>query len=518
MANQEFWEYWLSHASAETIFEWLRNRDDVTHPGKFGLHWHYEDSLDVADRIENLLLERDKPLINLGLALWGDRSQTGMHLFFNGDRTIQKAVMSGRSFRHCSLDHFRRDELSVYLEALFESIHENWDLLEALLINEHIDNTKVLDYLYAKHDPFNSLTEKQWQKAVLHSLHNPLLRDFNRNVSLNDGSLHDSRANVWRVFESLPVTTPIAEELWRCARILWVMCKGDDNCAPDDMDVMATIKRWEVESDDVEDLNPFEECRYHLANKLMSQSEIESLKNSDDIALRRSYYRRMSYVGLKPEDLAAMFAKDRDKFLSEAVHNLNLYCDEAVSKALYKLCYKTALWRDKEFESRAKELLQQDFERFEFLVRVEGSLSSSFLDEVEPPIVRIDKRQKHLEGQIKKLVSSLAVIRREYKRMPEMGIMGAYRVCTYRVEGKYLDIVDVAVALQKEHAYFDTDQEAFAYFEEKLPDYDITIVPCRKKQPHTEHWKYRHGNIKALRVSLTKTDGERCATLILRKN
>lgn len=524
MANHEFWEYWLSHASAETIFEWLRNRDDVTHPGKFGRHWHYENSLDVADSIEKLLLERDEPLINLGLALWGDRSQTGMHLYLNGDRTIQKAVMSGRSFRHCRLDPLRRlrhrDELSEYLEALFESIHEKWDLLEALLKNKHIDETEVLDALYSRRDPFNGLTEEQWHKAVLCSLHNPLLRNFNRNVVLNDGSLHNSRANVWRVFETLPVTTPIAEELWRCAEILWV------NRAPYDMDVMATIKRWEVESDDVEDkdkflseLDPFEECRYHLANKLlhygrMDNSEIESFKNSDDIALRRSYYRGMSYVGLKPEELGAMFEEDKDKFLSEAVHNLSLYCDEAVSRALWKFCHKAGMWKD--FESHAKELLQEDFERFEFLVRVDSGLSN-FLDEVEPPIVRIDKRQKYLEGQIKKLVSSLVVIRREYKRMPEMGIMGAYRVYTYSVEGKYRDIVDVAVDLQKEHFYVDTDQETFAYFEEKFPDYEITIVPCRKKRPHTEHWKYRYGDIKALRVTLTKTDGERCATLILRK-
>ena len=62
------------------------------------------------------------------------------------------------------------------------------------------------------------------------------------------------------------------------------------------MDVFATIKRWKVESEAEGDrlFNCYEECRFVLAKLLEenSETEFESLKDSDDLALRQSYYHR----------------------------------------------------------------------------------------------------------------------------------------------------------------------------------------------------------------------------------
>jgi hypothetical protein len=70
--NHEFTSYWLSHASADVVFEWLREY----RLGKY---------IGETEEIEKTLIERNEPLINLGLALYGHQAETGLSFFRNGD-------------------------------------------------------------------------------------------------------------------------------------------------------------------------------------------------------------------------------------------------------------------------------------------------------------------------------------------------------------------------------------------------------------------------------------------------
>ena len=54
MENEEFQIYWLTHANANSIFEWLRE---------------YKPYLSFKEEIQTVLIERHEPLINLGFSI-----------------------------------------------------------------------------------------------------------------------------------------------------------------------------------------------------------------------------------------------------------------------------------------------------------------------------------------------------------------------------------------------------------------------------------------------------------------
>ena len=85
MENEEFIAYRLMHSSSETVFKWLKSNrpDDEVSP-----------DLDRTN-LEKILLGRNDPIINIGLALYGSEPSTGLYLLHNGDGTIKKAVLSG---------------------------------------------------------------------------------------------------------------------------------------------------------------------------------------------------------------------------------------------------------------------------------------------------------------------------------------------------------------------------------------------------------------------------------------
>lgn len=88
--------------------------------------------------------------------------------------------------------------------------------------------------------------------------------------------------------------------------------------------------------------------------------------------------------------------------------------------------------------------------------------------------------------------------------MNTIGILGAYRVYRiYDATPKFPSKI-IVDDLRKSHAYFDSDKQTYDYFNEKFPDYEINIVPCKKDLPYEEHWDYHIGYIHYLKVTLKK--------------
>ena len=120
MENHEFQLYWLSHAKADMVFEWLREQKP---------NFQYEAG---GAEIETTLIERCEPLINLGLALYATLlGKTSLNLFRNGDRTIKKAVLAGPSVRR-GMDLIGQNWIEMYgvLKELLETFDE--ELLRSL--------------------------------------------------------------------------------------------------------------------------------------------------------------------------------------------------------------------------------------------------------------------------------------------------------------------------------------------------------------------------------------------------
>ena len=195
--------------------------------------------------IERTLIECHGPLINLGLALYAKLSrETTLSLFQNGDRTIKKAVLAGPSIEYC--DYYGASGLPGFgiLHGDFKEIVDSFDeeLLRPALSNGSIPD-ELLVRLYEKREPFASLTDEQWIRAIGCTVSNPRLS------TPYDGPM-DAFSEVpyrkvftagWKLFETLPVNNSTAVVLSYLGESL--LPKSHD------MDVHATIKRWEAEGD-----------------------------------------------------------------------------------------------------------------------------------------------------------------------------------------------------------------------------------------------------------------------------
>ena len=397
MENGEFQKYWLTHANANAVFEWLREQKPCF---RF---------LDKAEEIETTLIRRNEPLINLGLALYATdlSDETSLSLFRNNDRTIKKAALSGGIRLSSSFYWYERHEV---LDEILNSFDE--ELLEPLLSNESIGDDLLVS-LYEREKPFNSLTDEQWLTAIAFTASNPRISTPLDELPW-DGTYYFRYCQVftagWKLFETLPVNKNSAAVLSRLGK----------NLVPDkphDMDVFATIKRWEVEDDGESNglINLYVRCRYILA-KLIGcgafavkdslkdvGTEFESLKDSDDLALRQSYYSR--FREYKPEEVRKLFEKDNNKFLNVAIYNTTLYMNEDVREELRQCC--------SDYEAQYENLYPESFdaqverltkEHPEWFPDFEGDIS---FDEVEDPLLRANKRLEYLQQQTKMLSQKL---------------------------------------------------------------------------------------------------------------
>ena len=397
--NTDYLEYWLSHASADSVFEWLRKEQPQP-------TW-----------CEEALIARNEPLINLGLALWGYDAKTGEHLFRNGDKTIKKAALEGCSVMDWYmpgnpswvessgvlweiLQAYNDSDISLEADRDYTPL----ELLASFLRNRFI-RYEVLTYLYERSGYFENLTDHHWVKAIGCTALNPRLRpsyedmmDFNKHRTI-DGMLRSA----WKLFETMPVDE-------QSARILSDI--GENITTPgtpgasDIIDLPATINRWKRDNENANDVlpdydkspalfDPFVKCRFQLAKHLPYDRKSD-LKNSDDVALRLAYYADTSIDTL--EEFREYFEKDKDDFLSIAIDKPELYRDAALRKELQKCCHTS------EFENRAKRFLQEHPDWF-----LVGDDASSWIDKIEDPVLRTEKRLELIQRKTENISKEFVV-------------------------------------------------------------------------------------------------------------
>ena len=363
LENPAFESYWLAHADADSVFQWLKEQQRGY----------------LSEEIVEILLERDEPLIKLGLALTCKLSdETALSLYRNGDATIKKAVLAGPSAAEgmfgINISGWWVSDSGV-LEELLQSFDENLGLLGMLLSNKYIPIDMLIN-LYTRAIPtrrrysrltdnhFGGLTDEQWLQAIACTISNPILRNSHYREHMESG-LHDeldhplSRCEVcavfeaaWSVFGFVPVNDLSSTVLSHLGKIL--ACYGDGRTTNgsewwisrerNNSGVLKDIKRWEkTESDDK--YGYFHDCRLALG-RLLEEAE---LKDSADVALRQAYYLNRSWK--KPEEVREAFEKDKDKFLDVAIRNQSLYVQEDIRNALRRCCEEFLYSQDVPFIS-----------------------------------------------------------------------------------------------------------------------------------------------------------------------
>jgi len=386
MTNQAFEIYRLDHSSPNEVFNWLRENKPKKNKSNF-------DS--DREELEKTLQDRNEPLINLGLALFGFESGTGISLFQKGDETIKEAVLSGTTIISGLGSSWVED--SGILNDLLKTFNE--ELLVPFFSNENIKDG-LLAAIYEKKEPFNKLDDESWYKVLWASTENPRIRTPYDKTWMDgfDEYLYGRVfTTAWKLFEALPADKNSAALLAHLGEKL-----VPDR--PHDMDVMAAIKRWRVDKQD-KHVDYFELCRFSIARLVREyEDSFKSFKDSDDIALRRSYYCR--YTAHQPENVRELFEKDNDKFLDEALNNINFFKKESIRDELGKCCWD---YKDPHHDLLYPNIFNSRIENYrkehpEWFKDWDGEPP---LDDIEDPIVKANKQLDLLNERVKGLAEKL---------------------------------------------------------------------------------------------------------------
>ena len=193
MENEEFQKFWLAHANANSVFEWLRAESP-----------HFSQK----EEIQKVLIERNEPLINLGLALYATdlSDETSLSLFRNNDKTIKKAALSSVIPIGLLVSWVERPEV---LGEILQSFDE--DLLKPLLSNQSIPDDLLVS-LYEREKPFSSLTDEQWLTAIAFTTSNPRISTPLDELPWDPDIWVQYRevfTAAWKLFETLPINKKI---------------------------------------------------------------------------------------------------------------------------------------------------------------------------------------------------------------------------------------------------------------------------------------------------------------------
>jgi hypothetical protein len=421
----------LMNSTPEHVHAWLKNRaeepDDRTEYGD--------------DEIEEALLTRNSPLIELGLARYGFSAKVINRLFTgslraspkeirivgssereipNTPKLLRLAVLSNRrSYRFpkalCGLDAMRE-----FLDSC------DSDEMETVFRNPSIDE-ELLGSLYAKERPFDCLDDEKWRRFIIASIHNPRLRkDYTGPMDGWTEYLHRRVSDqAWKLAESVPRTKDWAEVLSPLLETIKPYSSSIKN-------PMSIIPRWRVETTsghglegssegngepaengDLDDfgtigyLDDFGMIRLDLT-RLMSTEAVNSLRTNEDIALRCAFYR---FGRPTASEMQEAYERERKFFLNTALFNEAVWQKRETRELLHDLC-----WEDKGdsdplhypnyYRERHTRVSTDHPEWFGDETPEENGSSSNRTDPIDSILVR----QMDLQNQITGLNSKLAAV------------------------------------------------------------------------------------------------------------
>ena len=306
-------QYFLEHSNPNSVFDWLKENQCEQEA-----LWN-----DERKELEKKLFDRNDPVINLGLSLYGTDADVGHKLFQSPETAIKMAVLSGTSI---SSAQWILEEIPNLLN--------RWDttLLESLLSNKLIED-EVLVSLYDRKSPFNELCDKDWITLCAFTSNNERIATP-YNTDWIDGYDEYQYELVffsgWSLFETFP-QTPLA------CRVLEKLSRKLVKQVSSKMDIEKVIERWNT--NDPSKQENFSFIRYVLANLIPSFSKtFKGLEDSSDIALRKAFYKNTTSV--KPSDIDRWFDRDGKDFVDAALDNELIFAKNESREALKNICWK----------------------------------------------------------------------------------------------------------------------------------------------------------------------------------
>jgi hypothetical protein len=298
-----------------------------------GLFWSSR-----SEAFEPILVERDAPLINLGLACYGTNEDVFKALYKSGiephrdatdeayRRGLRIGCLSNTTIQKLWLSDFPRDLLG---EAETERIFAEAEFAEAetLICNPNLSH-KVLEQLYRREGPFAKVADQRLAHLVSSSGKNERLninRDSDHEPDLDHYNIHNA---ILQLVETAPVN-----ERWMWG-VYHLLDKLDPSHVARTDHLEAIIDRWNSlsaieavsgkEGLFARNISLADEFRCLIAALYgagLKKPELEAASKSKDVALRAAYY---AHGNLTVSDMKAGLERDEGVFIFAGMYNANM--------------------------------------------------------------------------------------------------------------------------------------------------------------------------------------------------
>jgi len=298
---------YLELCAPQAAYEWLRDL-----PPLRGFYRNRFSDSGAKDEHENVLLDRDDPLIDYALARYGRSGEVATKLYSRlspADRRVMRAC------------HFAGGGPSEFNTGSGTS-PDQMNEMEVWVVNPNIGDEAFSD-LFNRRGVFEKATDDQWQTLLAWAGMNPRLSTPYESIFM-DGydeytyckTFHEA----WLLTKSVPTTQSWAGTL----NALLENMVADSH----DLDINAALERWQIDEEGKASSPWYSQSqswylRSHISGLLPAD---KSLVSSPDVAVRASFYQRFNprLYSEWPD-----FAKrDGDIFFNYAMNNELLWRSE----------------------------------------------------------------------------------------------------------------------------------------------------------------------------------------------
>ena len=313
---------YLSVCLPEMAYEWLHSRTPDTsvyrnapYIGMSGDH----------DYCETVLLERNDPLIDFGLARYGWSIEVANKLYERLDHAAKCAMRAYHLAQGGPAEPFFQMDVSN---------EENMREMIAWIYNPH-HSDEFFDSLFNKTGVFEHLSDDNYLTIIYLAGQNKRLSTPYDSLYLDGGDdyrYHEVFSQAWKMTLRVPTTQP-----W--AQALEALLQNAVRDRAHDFDVSASIARWRIDDKPVQegkwyDMSPSFYLRSTIADLLEANDD---LLDSDDLALRGSFYKRFQPYRYKNwPDFAV---RDSGVFFEFALRNMNLWRNREERERLSELAW-----------------------------------------------------------------------------------------------------------------------------------------------------------------------------------
>lgn len=296
-----------------------------------------------SSNVENILLQKKDPLIDLALAKYSLLPDTARELFARTERNdpIRLAVLSNQyvDSYHSILEIIFDDDTSMSDHFVSNASDEE---LNALFENPRVGDSFLRDLLEGN-DLWKGLDE-QTQLIILRALSNNERMRTPYDESFLDGyadySYHAVFTAAWSLAETINVSYRSAVVL---SNLYWHLIPS--SAIKDPLEI---AKRWvasetnksedEKKDNSVGHLSPFQKVRQALAKLAVSKgTNYKTLLGSDDLALRSCAY-AIGYFS--PSEISSAYEQDGKVAFREFLENKYIWRHAELRDALKELAWK----------------------------------------------------------------------------------------------------------------------------------------------------------------------------------